>query len=101
MSDESYQRSRAFAVRAMDDEMILVPISAGAADMDSIFILNAVGRLIWENVESKTFAGIVAVVVGAFDVTSQVAEADTRCFLADLAAMNAIRAVPQATEAQP
>jgi hypothetical protein len=101
MRDESYRRSRAFAVRAMDDEMIMVPISAGAADMDSIFILNSVGRLIWENVEAKTFAGIVAMVVEAFDVTAQVAEADARAFLADLAAMNAIRSVQQGTEARP
>jgi hypothetical protein len=101
MTDESYRRSRAFAVRAIDDDLIMVPVSAGAADMDSIFILNDVGRLIWENLETKTFAGVVAAVVAAFDVTPGVAEADTRSFLADLTAMNAIRLVQEATQAQP
>jgi hypothetical protein len=101
MSDESYRRSRAFAFRAIDEDLILVPVSAGAADMDSIFIINEVGRVIWENVEAKTFADIVALVVAAFDVTSGVAEADTRSFLADLTAMNAIRPLHEATQVQP
>jgi hypothetical protein len=100
MSDESYRRSRAFAVRAIDEDLILVPVSAGAADMDSIFVLNEVGRLIWENVETKTFTGIVALVVAAFDVERNVAEADTRSFLAELTALNAIRPMQEGVQAQ-
>ncbi len=90
MIDVVYQRSPRFVSRRLDGELLLVPISAGAADMDSIFILNEVASFIWETVDGQPLERLVAAMTSAFDVAAEDAARDARALLGELAQMGAL-----------
>lgn len=89
MNQPVYQRSSRFVARRFDGELLLVPVSASAADMDSIFILNPVASLIWESLNETPFEEIVARVQVEFDVPPEQAAHDAHAFLAELIELQA------------
>jgi hypothetical protein len=73
--------------RKVGDEIVVVPVRAGVANLEAIFTMNAVGATIWGRLDGKTDATTIAEIVAAeYDVSAGEAAADVREFLAALVA---------------
>ena len=82
LSEPVFRQSGECAVRKVGEETILVPIRSRAADLESVFVTNDVGRAIWEMLESpKTVDRIVERIIEKFDVAEATARKDAVDFL--------------------
>ena len=94
MTRSHYSRAKDFAVRSIAGETILVPIRSGAGDLESIFLLNETGSVVWENVESAGDAeAIVDAVTERFEVSREEAASDVAEYLSALEEAGLIRRV--------
>jgi Coenzyme PQQ synthesis protein D (PqqD) len=92
----AYVKTGEFVTRAIAGELIVVPITAGVGDLDSIYTLNEVGAAIWELIDGTTSVeGIVAAVAREFEVGNDLAKADVLEFVTSLAEAGLIRPVPE------
>lgn len=74
-----------FVARAVDEELVLVPLRNNVADMNEIFNLNEVGHFIWNEIqEGATVDSLTEKIVSEYDVESSVAKADLEAFLKEL-----------------
>jgi hypothetical protein len=74
-----------FVARAVDEELVLVPLRNNVADMTEIFNLNEVGHFIWNEIqEGATVASLTEKIVSEYEVETEVAQADLEEFLKDL-----------------
>lgn len=84
-SGAAFRRLGHYATRRLGDETVVVPIRARAAELDSVYTLNAVGAVVWAELEGprtpEQIAGRLAV---EFDVTLDVARSDVARFLETL-----------------
>ena len=88
----TYVKSGEFVTRAVADETIVVPITAGVGDLDSIYTLNEVGATIWGLIDGTTTVDeIVAAVTRGFEVGSDQARADVLEFVISLTEAGLIR----------
>ena len=88
----TYVKSGEFVTRAVAGETIVVPITAGVGDLDSIYTLNDVGATIWELIDgTTTLDEIVSAVTRGFEVGSDQARADVLEFVTSLADAGLIR----------
>ena len=72
--------------REVAGETFLVPIHGHIADLQELFILNEVGRYLWDRLDSPTcIDDLVASVVAEFEVGEAEARRDTEAFLEQLA----------------
>ncbi len=84
---EAPRRSEGYVTRTVGDEMVMVPVRAGVANLEAIFTLNAVGAAIWGRIDGRTTPRELAEgVAGEFAVTPHQALADVNEFLGLLAA---------------
>ena len=68
--------------RRMANETILVPVSSGVGDLDSIYTLSEVGSRIWEMLATPvSFGRLVEVICAEYDVSPEVASRDVAEFL--------------------
>lgn len=92
MATPLFSRVKDFAVRVIAGETILVPIRSGVADLDSIFLLNETGSVVWEMVEGVSGSDeLVDVVVERFDVSREDATRDVAEYLSTLEQAGLIR----------
>jgi hypothetical protein len=78
-------RSDRVVVRRINDECLLIPLTADIADMDSLYRLNETGAFIWELIDGKRdIKEITARVAEEFDVDQHEAEKDILLFLVDV-----------------
>jgi hypothetical protein len=74
-----------FVARAVDEELVLVPLRNNVADMTEIFNLNEVGHFIWNEIqEGTTLESLAEKIVSEYDVEAEVAREDLEAFLQDL-----------------
>lgn len=75
--DRRWQRNPDFVARKIAGEFVLVPIRRRAADLDSIFTLNAVASRVWELLDgSRDLAAVRDSLVEEFEVEPATATAD-------------------------
>jgi hypothetical protein len=80
-----FSRRGDLVTRRIAGETLIVPVSSGVGDMESIFTLNDVGSLLWERIEARaTVAEMVEAVCEEFDVSHAEAEKDVLEFLRSL-----------------
>jgi hypothetical protein len=78
-------RSDRVVVRRINDECLLIPLTADIADMDSLYRLNETGAFIWELIDGRRdIKEITSRVAEEFDVDQREAEKDILLFLADV-----------------
>jgi hypothetical protein len=66
-------------------EVFLVPIRGHLAELNDLFVLNAVGSWVWERLDGEHPTDVlVAEMVSEFDVTDEQARADVDGFLVEL-----------------
>jgi hypothetical protein len=82
----SYVKTGEFVTRAVAGEMIVVPITAGVGDLDSIYTLNEVGATIWQLIDGTATVDLIASAVAReFEVGIDQAKADVLEFMTSLA----------------
>ena len=65
--------------RKVDGETVLIPIRAGAADLQFLFVLNATASWVWQQLDgSRTLDEIAHGLTEQFDVTLERAQIDVR-----------------------
>ena len=78
-------------LRRVAGEHMLVPAVTREIDLDSLFLLNAVGVFIWERLDGvQTVRSLAGAVARSFAVDSGPALADTLAFLSALAGRNLV-----------
>ncbi len=83
---QSPRRSDGFVTRAIGDEMVIVPVRSGVANLEAIFTLNPVGAAIWRRIDGRaTPEELADGLAGEFAVTPDQALVDVNDFLALLA----------------
>jgi hypothetical protein len=88
----AYVKKGEFVTRAVAGETIVVPITAGVGDLDSIYTLNEVGATIWELIDgTTTVEEIVSAVTRGFEVDTEQARVDVLEFVTSLAQAGLIR----------
>ena len=92
----AYIKTGEFVTRAIAGETIVVPITAGVGDLDSIYTLNEVGATIWELIDGTTTVDeIVSAVAREFEVGPDQAKTDVLEFVTSLAEAGLIRPVSE------
>jgi len=77
-----YKMKSKFVVRAVGNELILVPLTGNVAQMNELFTMNETGRFIWENInENNTVEDIQTLMTDAFSVDVEIAKKDIESFI--------------------
>ena len=77
-----------FIIRQFQDDIIAIPVGQTALELNGMIMLNAVSRVIWEQLSAGCdLPGLTAAVTDAFDVSCEEAEADILEFIEKLRAM--------------
>jgi hypothetical protein len=93
-SGPAFRRLGHYATRSLADETVVVPIRARAAELDSVYTLNAVGAVVWAELAGpRTAEEIAGRVAREFDVTLDAALSDVTRFLETLLEEKMIEAV--------
>ncbi len=72
--------------RDVAGETFLVPIHGHIADLQELFVLNEVGRYLWDRLDGATcIEDLVACIVAEFEVGETQARQDAEAFLEQLA----------------
>lgn len=80
-----------FVKRSNAGETFLVPIGSGSAKFPGLFVLTDVASFIWDRIpDAETENDLVELILEEYDVTRQVAAADTAEFLGKLREMGII-----------
>jgi hypothetical protein len=75
-----------FVARAVNNELVLVPLKNQVADMTALFNLNEVGQFIWNQLsEDDTIDTLTAKICDEYEVDANIAKEDLTNFLEDLA----------------
>lgn len=92
--DQRFAKDPSVVTRTIAGELILVPISQRAEDVDKIYTMNRLGRRIWELIDGqKPAADIRDAIVGEFEVSREEAEADLVDLLLQLEQVGAVRVI--------
>ena len=88
-----------YVVRKIAGETILVPVSSGVAELDSVFTLNETASVLWSGIqENRSFEAIVGDVVSTFDVSEEAARCDLEEFLVILQERGLVEVLTFSTE---
>jgi len=97
-----YQRNENFVFRRIEDETILVPIKDNVGDMGSIYNLNEVGALVWEQLDGRQTLGEIGdKILAQFEVDTREAQADICEFIGQLETINAVVGMPDEADEEP
>src|SRR5262245_28619882 len=89
----------ALVSRSIAGETLLIPVRAQVADLAGMYVLKAVGPMVWDRLGGRTtLAALVDAVCQDYDVSSDVAATDVAAFLAALATAGLIVSVTQDEE---
>ena len=83
--DTIIKKSENVVFRKIQDEYILVPIVASAADVESIFILNETGAAVWEMIDGvRKLSDIVGNIKSEYESEGEQTERDIMAFVDDM-----------------
>lgn len=79
--------SRTVVLRYVAGECLLIPFAGNIAALDSLFVLDEVGRNVWERLDGeRSFARLSADIAAVYDVATGQAEEDIKAFVTQLSA---------------
>lgn len=83
--DSILKKSENVVFRKIQDEYILVPIVASAADVESIFNLNETGTAVWEKIDgAKKLSDIIADIKAEYESEGEQIENDIMAFVNEM-----------------
>ena len=89
-----YQKDSNIVFRKIANEYILVPVRQKVADLNSIYILNEIGAMIWELIDGrKSLTEILANVMAGYDVETETAKDDLLYFVGQLVKIKAVEEI--------
>ena len=90
----SFIRNPDFIYRRIVDEIVLIPIHKNVSDMNSIYSLNEIGALLWDQMEQPaSLEELSSLVKNTYDVDQQQAEEDIKTYLNELFEFGAVKKV--------
>jgi len=93
---QRYCRNANFVFRRIENETILVPIKDNVGDMGSIYNLNEIGALIWEQLDGeRNLEAVKDKITEEYEVLPQDAAADLKAFMTDLVEIEAVRLIEE------
>ena len=94
--DGVYAPTDNFVARQIEDEIVIVPLTAGIGDMeDELFTLNETGRAIWDRLDGRrSLREIAAALHGEFEAPLGDIEQDVIGFVAELVKRNMAAPLP-------
>lgn len=96
--NKTVRRAPGFVSRAIGDETIVVPVSDGVSNLEAVFTMNAVGAVIWQNIDGGASVDDLAhAVAREFAVDPAVASQDVAEFIDALSARGLVVAAEAAT----
>ena len=79
------KKSENVVFRKIQDEYILVPIVASAADVESIFNLNETGAAVWEKIDgAKKLSDIITEIKAEYESEGERIENDVMAFVNEM-----------------
>jgi hypothetical protein len=91
--DTIFKRSENVVFRKIQDEYVLVPIVASAADVDSIFNLNETGAAVWERIDGvKKLSDIIEDIKAEYEGEGNEIEDDVMAFVREMVEAGLIEA---------
>jgi hypothetical protein len=89
-------RNQEFVTRQIAGETIVVPLTSGVGDLNSIYTLNRSGSLIWRMLgDGRTVSEIAECICKEYEVSMEEATRDAREFLEFLQTTNLICPSPE------
>ncbi len=83
--DLSFRKQGDPVTRTLAQETLIVPVASSYVDLDSVYVLDDVGALLWGLVDgTTTVRGMVEAVTREFEVAEEQAESDILSFLGSL-----------------
>lgn len=83
--DTVLKKSENVVFRKIEDEYILVPIVASAADVESIFNLNETGAAVWERIDgTKKLSDIIEDIKAEYESEGTEVENDVMAFVSGM-----------------
>jgi hypothetical protein len=83
--DTIFKKSENVVFRKIQDEYILVPIVASAADVESIFNLNETGAAVWERIDGiKKLSDIIEDIKTEYESEGKDIDDDVTAFVNEL-----------------
>lgn len=83
--DTILKKSENVVFRKIQDEYILVPIVASAADVESIFNLNETGAAVWERIDGiKKLSDIIGDIKSEYESEGKEIEDDVMAFVNEM-----------------
>jgi len=83
--EKHFIKKRDLVTRSILGETIVVPVRTNVGDLDSIYTLNEVGRVIWDLLDGEKSVGqIIEAVCGEYEVASEEATQGAFDFLESL-----------------
>ena len=80
--------------REIAGEFVLVPIHHRAGEVDSIYVLNETGAVVWEQVDGiRTLDDIISSMVDEFDVDRKTLIADLMVYIGEMVVSGALEEV--------
>jgi hypothetical protein len=89
---ESLSKKSDLVTRSIAGQTIIVPVTGGVGDLDSIYTLNETGSLIWQLIDGRLGIGpIVEAVCQAYEITPEEAGRDVLEFVVSLETAGLVR----------
>ena len=83
--DTIFKKSENIVFRKIQDEYILVPVVASAAEVESIFSLNETGAAVWERIDGvKKLSDIIEDIKTEYESEGRKIEDEVMAFVSDM-----------------
>jgi len=87
----SFTRNPDFVYRKIADEVILVPVYKGTADLRALYTLNELGAFLWEQLETPhTLDELKQIITAEYAADEQVVQSDLGQFMQELIEIGAV-----------
>ena len=87
----SFTRNSDFVYRKIADEVILVPVYKGTADLGALYTLNELGAFLWEQLETPhTLHELKQIITAEYAADEQVVQSDLGQFMQELIEIGAV-----------
>ena len=84
-NDPIYKKSNAVVSRSLRPETLVIPIQAGSANLNEVYLLNETAGRIWSLLDGQhTTSQIIAIITQEYAVSAEDAQADYEQLVSDL-----------------
>ena len=76
-NDIIYKKSNTVVSRSLKPEALVIPIKAGSANLNEVYLLNEIAARMWELIDGyRSTSQLIDIITQEYDVTTEEASAD-------------------------